>query len=65
LAICKYLVELHGGSITAESDGLGRGATIKVELPAIASNYGPIEELPEERALRKKEWMLDTRLLKQ
>jgi signal transduction histidine kinase/CheY-like chemotaxis protein len=62
LAICKYLVELHGGSIIAESKGLGRGATIKVELPAIASNYGPVEERPEERALRKKEWMPDTRL---
>jgi signal transduction histidine kinase len=30
LAICKYLVELHGGSINAESAGRGRGATIKV-----------------------------------
>jgi signal transduction histidine kinase len=62
LAICKYLVELHGGSITAESEGLGRGTTIKVELPAKASDYGPGDERLEERALRKKEWMPDTRL---
>jgi signal transduction histidine kinase/ActR/RegA family two-component response regulator len=62
LAICKHLVELHSGSIIAESEGLGRGATIKVELPAIASHYGPVDEHPEERPSRKEEWMPDTRL---
>jgi len=62
LAICKHLVELHGGSIVAESEGVGRGAMIKVELPAIASNYGLVDERPEERAFRKDEWMPDTRL---
>ena len=33
LAIVKHLVELHGGSITAESDGLGKGALFVVALP--------------------------------
>ena len=33
LAICKHLVELFDGSISAESEGLGRGTTLKVELP--------------------------------
>jgi PAS domain S-box-containing protein len=33
LAICKQLVELHGGSIRAASLGEGRGATFSVELP--------------------------------
>ena len=33
LAICKQLVELHGGNITAESGGVGRGATFTVSLP--------------------------------
>lgn len=33
LSISKAIVELHGGSIRAESDGLGRGATFVVELP--------------------------------
>jgi CheY-like chemotaxis protein/two-component sensor histidine kinase len=33
LAICKQLVELHGGSIRAASQGEGKGATFFVELP--------------------------------
>jgi PAS domain S-box-containing protein len=33
LAICKQLVELHGGVITAVSEGEGRGATFSVHLP--------------------------------
>jgi PAS domain S-box-containing protein len=33
LAICKQLIDLHGGSITAESAGQGRGASFFVKLP--------------------------------
>jgi hypothetical protein len=33
LAICKQLVELHGGSIRASSQGEGKGATFSVQLP--------------------------------
>jgi signal transduction histidine kinase len=33
LAIARHLVELHGGSIRAESPGEGRGATFTVRLP--------------------------------
>jgi PAS domain S-box-containing protein len=33
LAICKQLVELHGGSIRAASGGEGKGATFFVHLP--------------------------------
>jgi signal transduction histidine kinase len=34
LAIAKQLVELHGGSIAVASEGLGKGATFTVALPA-------------------------------
>lgn len=35
LAICKTIVDLHGGSITAHSEGKDRGATFVVQLPAL------------------------------
>ena len=33
LAVVKGLIELHGGSVQATSDGPGRGATFTIELP--------------------------------
>ena len=36
LSIARQLVELHGGSVHAESEGLGRGATFIVRLPVAA-----------------------------
>jgi PAS domain S-box-containing protein len=35
LAIVKHLVEMHGGNITARSEGRGRGATFTVTLPLV------------------------------
>jgi signal transduction histidine kinase/response regulator of citrate/malate metabolism len=38
LSIVKRIVELHGGEISAESSGPGRGATFTVRLPAIPAS---------------------------
>jgi PAS domain S-box-containing protein len=38
LAIVRHLVELHGGTIHAESSGEGQGATFIVQLPLMPSN---------------------------
>ena len=37
LALVRDLVDLHGGSVRAESDGDGKGATFTIELPTMAS----------------------------
>ena len=42
LAICKQLVELHGGTISAASHGPGRGATFTVLLPRLALAAGDV-----------------------
>jgi PAS domain S-box-containing protein len=36
LAIVRHLVELHGGTVKAESAGEGQGATFRVQLPIVA-----------------------------
>jgi signal transduction histidine kinase/ActR/RegA family two-component response regulator len=36
LALCKVLVEMHGGTIEARSEGTGNGAEFVVRLPTIA-----------------------------
>jgi signal transduction histidine kinase len=46
LFICKRLVELHGGSISAFSDGTGRGAVFKIRLPLL--NQAALQAPPPE-----------------
>ncbi|MBW4562811.1 MAG: AAA family ATPase [Mojavia pulchra JT2-VF2] len=37
LAIVRYLIELHGGNVTAHSQGKGQGATFTVTLPLLSA----------------------------
>jgi PAS domain S-box-containing protein len=37
LTIVQRLVELHGGSVTAKSEGIGKGTEFTVRLPSLAS----------------------------
>ena len=39
LSIARELVQLHGGRIWAESEGLGKGATFRVVLPKVGSQH--------------------------
>jgi len=42
LAIARHLVEIHGGRISAASDGEGMGATFRLILPVIGSLAKPV-----------------------
>ena len=64
LPICKHLVEAHQGSISIASDGPGRGTTVKVELPLLASGPSRSIELKEAHGFAKEEVMPETRLEK-
>jgi PAS domain S-box-containing protein len=52
LSIVRYLVELHGGSIVAESEGEGRGATFTISLPRLRNVPEPDAAPEKERAGR-------------
>ena len=43
LAIVRHIVELHGGSVQASSDGPGLGTTVTVRLPVARPAGGPVE----------------------
>jgi PAS domain S-box-containing protein len=45
LALVRYLVELHGGTVTAKSAGVGKGSEFTVRLPALA-HFKRVDEVP-------------------
>ena len=45
LALVRHLIELHGGSVEAASEGEGRGATFTIRLPCVRGS-GPPEHAP-------------------
>ena len=42
LAICKAITEAHGGRLTADSAGMGKGATFRLELVTVAEPHGEL-----------------------
>ncbi len=47
LALVRTLVELHGGTVTAHSDGLGHGSEFVVHIPASSDFVHPHEDVVE------------------
>ncbi|MDY7574971.1 ATP-binding protein [Actimicrobium sp. CCI2.3] len=41
LSIVKSLIELHGGTVSATSQGIARGATFTIELPVLQAGLHP------------------------
>jgi CheY-like chemotaxis protein len=55
LAIVRHLVELHGGTVSAESGGTGKGTTFRVSLPVakdVTIGSGNRPELSDNSGLR-------------
>jgi signal transduction histidine kinase len=38
LSLVRHFVELHGGDATVESEGAGKGARFRIELPRLAAS---------------------------
>ena len=55
LSITRHLVEMHGGYISARSDGDGKGAAFLVLLPVSAAAFAPGTESPSRRNGRSEE----------
>ena len=58
LSIVKTLVEAHGGTVSAASDGLGCGSTFVIELPAaevprVPANGGSVRAVPVSRPVSR------------
>ncbi len=50
LAIVRHLIELHGGTVTVESEGAGQGTTFKVSLPLMIVHQPEFTSKAGERA---------------
>ena len=58
LALAKGLIELHGGTLAARSDGPGRGAEFSIQLPMVSrtvppGGQAPVAERPETPSPRR------------
>jgi PAS domain S-box-containing protein len=45
LSIVRHIVELHGGTVTAESEGVGKGSSFRIALP-VRALHRPEAEAP-------------------
>jgi signal transduction histidine kinase/CheY-like chemotaxis protein len=52
LPLVRLLVELHGGTVTAESDGPGRGAVFRVRLPVDREAASATKAVPRLEGIR-------------
>jgi PAS domain S-box-containing protein len=53
LAIVRNLVQMHGGTVRAVSEGVGKGATFIVRLPTVTGAATMISDAPEPEQLRQ------------
>jgi CheY-like chemotaxis protein len=54
LAVVRHLVELHGGGVSAESEGFGKGSTFRVDLPMVAERRDPARAEERRREMERR-----------
>jgi two-component system, sensor histidine kinase len=59
LSVVQRLIEMHGGRVSAASDGPGRGARFEIVLPVVASPPETGEEPSEHTAARRRILIVD------
>jgi PAS domain S-box-containing protein len=59
LAVCKQLIEMHGGRVHASSAGVDQGTTVVFRLPLVQSPASHAETAPEKGATRRKILVVD------
>lgn len=47
LALARHILDLHGGSVRGESEGIGKGSRFRVLLPALAEQREPAPVAPQ------------------
>lgn len=63
LTLARTLIDLHGGTLEACSEGLGKGSTFTATLPALAALTQTADELASEPSLVPKEHLPTLRVL--
>jgi signal transduction histidine kinase/DNA-binding response OmpR family regulator len=58
LALVKGLVELHGGEVSADSEGLGKGAAFAIKLPTIVAQRRASPVIPLRHASTYKKYTI-------
>jgi len=59
LTVVKQLIQLHGGSVSADSAGVGRGTTVTVHLPTVQPASAPHREKAPSTAPRRRILVVD------
>jgi PAS domain S-box-containing protein len=54
LAVARHLVELHGGTIAAESEGIGKGSMFTVDLPLAQERRDPARAEERRREIERR-----------
>jgi PAS domain S-box-containing protein len=59
LSVCKRLIEMHGGHVTASSEGTGHGATFAIHLPLAREESAPRESTSEASSANRRILVVD------